>query len=130
MKRIVGVFLVITLIIAFASVGYAQNPPAKLGRGLLNTFTGLWEIPVNVIRTCKSEGAPMGLTVGLAKGVAWGLYRTLVGVYEVITFAIPYPPDYSAITDPPTLLTSETLVPEDPAMRSDFRPLGSEIEYK
>ena len=30
MKRIASVLLVITLITVFGSVGYAQNPPAKL----------------------------------------------------------------------------------------------------
>ena len=72
----------------------------------------------------------MGLTVGLARGIGWGVYRTLVGVYEIMTFPIPAPAGYEAITDPPTLLTSDTLQPSDPAMRSDFRPLSDEIEGK
>lgn len=130
MKRIASVLLVITLIVSFSSVGYAQNPPAKLGRGLVNTLTGFWEIPVKIIRTCKSDGMPTGLSIGLVKGLAWGIYRTLVGVYEVVTFPIPAPSGYVAITDPPTLLTAETLQPGDPALRKDFKPLSSELERK
>ena len=67
----------------------------------------------------------MGLTVGLGKGLALGAYRTLVGLYEIVTFAIPMPAEYSAITDPPTLMTSETLEEEDPSLREDLLPPGS-----
>lgn len=128
MKRVACALFVMVLVVSFASNGYAQNPAAKLGRGLLNTLTGLWELPIDILRTSKHEGGPKGLTVGLARGLATGLYRTLVGVYEVVTFAIPLPAGYRPITDPDTLLTAETLVPGDPAMRSDFRPLSSEYE--
>lgn len=130
MRGIVSILLVITLISGYSTIAYAQNPPAKLARGLVNTLTGLWELPVTVLRMCKSDGAPKGLTIGFAKGLTWGLYRTLVGIYEVVTFPIPAPAGYKAITDPPTLLTSETLEPEDPALRKDFRPLSSEFEGK
>ena len=126
MKSIVSVLLAITLLITFTSMGYAQSPPAKLGRGLVNTLTGFLELPLNVLRTYKSDGWPKGLTIGFARGLAMGVYRTLVGIYEVVTFVIPMPKDYSAITTPPTLLTSETLVPGYPAARKDFRPLSSE----
>jgi len=130
MKRLTSVLLAIALITSFASAGYAQNPPAKLTRGLVNTFTGIWELPINVLKMCKSEGAPKGLTIGVVQGVAWGVYRTLVGLYEVVTFPIPAPAGYAAITDPATLLTSETLETGDPSLRGDFRPLSSEYEGK
>jgi putative exosortase-associated protein (TIGR04073 family) len=128
MKRIASLLLVAVLITTFTTAGYAQTPQAKLGRGLANTLTGLLEVPLQTIRTCEADGAPKGLTIGLARGVVLGIYRTLVGIYEVVTFPIPAPADYRPITEPPTLLTSETLVPEDPSMRSDFRPLGSQLE--
>ncbi len=128
MKHIVGILLVITLITGFASLGYAQNPGVKLGRGVINTLTGIWELPINVLRTYKSEGGPKGLSIGVTEGFLAGLYRTMIGVYEVVTFPFPVPPGYEAITDPPTLLTYETLEEADPASRKDFRPLSSEYE--
>lgn len=130
MKRIASALLVITLIVSFAPVGYAQNPAAKFGRGLVNTLTGLGEIPIDMLKTGKAEGTSRGLTVGLFRGLIMGLYRTVVGLYEVVTFAIPAPAGYEAITDPPTLITSETLESADPALRKDFRPLSSEYEGK
>ncbi|MBL7068959.1 MAG: exosortase system-associated protein, TIGR04073 family [Candidatus Omnitrophica bacterium] len=128
MKRIGSVILVMTLVISLASSAYAQTPAVKLNRGLVNALTGLWELPVDVLRTCKQEGAPKGLTVGLVRGLVMGVYRTLVGIYEVVTFPVPAPAGYRPITDPPTLLTSETLEPANPEMRGDFRPLSSAYE--
>jgi len=130
MKRIGIVILVMTLAVSLASSVYAQTPAAKLGRGLVNTLTGLWELPVDVLKTCKAEGAPKGLTIGLMRGLVTGVYRTLVGIYEVVTFPVPAPAEYRPITDPPTLLTSETLEPANPEMRGDFRPLSSSYEGK
>lgn len=130
MKKAVSLVIVTVLLVSFSSVSYAQNPPVKLGRGILNVLTGFWEVPLNMIRICKSDGMPKGLTIGLAKGVGMSLYRTVVGVYEILSFAIPAPADYAAITDPPTLMTSETLNPEDPSMRGDFSPLRDDIQGK
>ena len=130
MKRIACLILVIALITGITTSGYAQNPPVKLGRGILNTLTGFWEVPSQMLRTCKNEGVPKGLTIGLAKGIAWGLYRTVAGLYEIVTFVIPIPFGYEPITDPAILLTEETLEMDDPAMRGDFRPLEEEISGK
>lgn len=127
MKRIASVFLTITLIVGLASTGFAQDPTAKLTRGAVNALTGLLEVPATVLKMCKNEGAPKGLSTGLLTGLVMGVRRTVVGLYEVLTFAIPVPAGYKAMTDPETLLTSETLQMEDPSMRSDFRPLGAEI---
>lgn len=130
MKRLAGLLLAITLLIVFSSSAYAQNPAAKLGRGVVNSLTGLWELPKDILTTYKSEGGPKALTIGFARGLVMGVYRTLVGLYEVVTFVIPAPAGYRAITDPPTLITSQTLEAENPGMRKDFRPLSSEYEGK
>ena len=129
MKRALSLILAIAFITTFASAGYAQNAPAKLGRGIINTLTGFLEVPLKVISISKNEGMPMGLTVGVFKGIAWGLYRTVVGLYEIVTFPIPAPAGYEPITDPAHLLTKDTMS-GDPSMAIDFRPLEKEITGK
>ncbi|MEE8360222.1 MAG: exosortase system-associated protein, TIGR04073 family [Candidatus Omnitrophota bacterium] len=126
MKKIISIVIAVCFIVSFTSLGYAQNAPAKLGRGILNTLTGFWEVPLKMIRISKVEGMPMGLTIGLLKGLGWGVYRTGVGIYEILTFAIPAPAGYESIMDPATLFTSETMA-GDPSMRSDFRPLSDQL---
>lgn len=129
MKRALSLILAIVFITTFASVGYAQNAPVKLGRGIINTLTGFLEVPLKVIRVSKNEGMPMGLSVGVLKGIGWGLYRTVVGVYEVITFPIPAPAGYEPIMDPPHLFTNDTMA-GDPSMAIEFRLLEEEISGK
>jgi putative exosortase-associated protein (TIGR04073 family) len=130
MKQVVSIVLAIALITSFTTLAHAQNPPVKLGRGIINTLTGFLELPLKVITISKKEGYPVGLTVGVAKGIGWGLYRTVVGLYEIVTFPIPAPAGYEPITDPDTLLTYETLSKGDPSMAVEFTPLKKEISGK
>jgi len=130
MRKVISFLIIITLVIGFASSAYAQTAAAKLGRGVVNTLTGLWEVPIDILKTCKADGVPTGLTVGTVRGLATGIYRTLVGLYEVVTFAIPAPAGYRAITDPATLMTSETLESADPKMAVNFSLLGDELSGK
>lgn len=120
--------LIFAIILMMASSAYADNPGSKLLRGLTNTAFGFLELPINIYRISVKEGYPTGLTYGVGKGLVDGVYRTLVGIYEAVTFVIPVPADYKSILTPDTLLTPETLHKTDPAMRPDFRLLSDQLE--
>ena len=79
---------------------FAQDPMRKLGRGLINTLTGVVEIPKKVILISKNDNPVLGLTWGWIKGAAVGLLRTAAGLYEVVTFPIPAPADYESMVSP------------------------------
>ena len=127
MKKVIGI-LVVIMVLAVASSAFAQDPGSKLFRGLINTATGFLEFPITVYKTSVNDGYPKGLTYGLARGLVNGVYRTLVGLYEIVTFPIPAPAGYESIMDPETIFSGETLESANPSMRSDFRPLSSELE--
>jgi len=127
MRQILSILIVVA-IISVASLAYAQDPGTKLCRGFVNATTGLLELPITIFKTSKNEGYPTGLTLGVGEGLFNGVYRTLVGVYEVITFPIPAPAGYKAVLSPDTLWTSETLHKENPKMRSDFSLLSDELK--
>ena len=110
-----------------ASSVYAQEAGSKLFRGLVNTATGFLELPITVYRISKADGYPTGLSYGFCKGLFDGIYRTAVGVYEVVTFLIPIPAGYESILTPDTLLTPATLEKANPAMREDFKPLSADL---
>ncbi len=63
----------------------------KLGRGFANLATGWLELPFQVARSTERSGAWAGTTVGLTRGVALGIGRTLVGALEMVSFPIPNP---------------------------------------
>lgn len=62
----------------------------KAERGLSNVTVGfVIEVPKTVAHESEAHGPLFGATVGLIKGMGLGVGRTLVGVYELVTFPTP-----------------------------------------
>ena len=96
--KILSITLLVSLAFGFvASYSYAQDPLKKLCRGALNATTAILEIPKNIRDAGKEGGVGMALTYGAVKGVFWFVGRTLVGLYEIVTFPIPIPRYYEPI---------------------------------
>ena len=73
----------------------------KLGRGLGNALMGWAEIPLGVKQRYTEEDTGSSLFTGLFIGTFKGVVRMGVGVYETVTFLLPYPEDFRPIL--PTL---------------------------
>jgi putative exosortase-associated protein (TIGR04073 family) len=73
----------------------------KLGRGVSNAFFGWTEVPLNVGYRYSRHDTGGSLLTGAAIGLFKGLVRTGVGVYETVTFFLPYPEEFAPIL--PTL---------------------------
>lgn len=81
----------------------APGPWKKAGRGLSNVTLGfVVEWPKTVAHESETHGPAFGLTVGLIKGIGLGVGRTLLGVYELLTFPLPNGSDYAPILEPGT----------------------------
>ncbi|MBI3002244.1 MAG: exosortase system-associated protein, TIGR04073 family [candidate division NC10 bacterium] len=86
-----------------ASVDGVSGPWEKAGRGLSNVTLGfLVEWPKTVVMETEAHGPAFGMTVGLIKGMGLGVGRTLLGVYELVTFPLPNGSDYEPVMDPGT----------------------------
>ena len=73
----------------------------KLGRGVSNALLGWLEVPLTIEkRYTKSDTVGSGLT-GAAIGIVKGAVRMGVGLYETVTFFLPYPEHFEPIL--PTL---------------------------
>jgi len=77
----------------------------KLGRGIVNLFTGVVEIPKSMAREWERTDPITGITVGFVKGLGWGWTRTIAGAYEILTFPFPAPPGYVPLMEPEFVLT-------------------------
>lgn len=109
-KRYLMMAIVMALVVVLMSVStpsYAQTALKKLGRGVVNTFTGWLEIPKGVVDESKANNVFTGLTVGLVKGLGLGLVRTGAGIYETLTFPFPIPEGYEPIVKPEYVYSSE-----------------------
>jgi putative exosortase-associated protein (TIGR04073 family) len=94
-------FLIISGLVTIDSgLVYAGDPVQKLGRGITNVATGWVEIPKEIGRSVEKSGDFAGLVVGPFKGIAKAIGRTIVGVYEVVTFPIPLPRRYEPVIEP------------------------------
>ena len=86
-----------------ALIGHYNLHPAieKLGRGVTNALGGWLEIPLNIHKRYAAHDSAASLVTGAVYGTIKGVVRTGVGVYEAVTFFLPYPENFAPIL--PTL---------------------------
>lgn len=104
MKKIITVCLVLMLIVNMAAPAYCQGPLRKLGRGVSNIFTCFLEIPGRIRETYRQSDIVTAIGLGVPKGVVMTFFRLVYGVYETVTFPLPFPEDYEPILSDPEFL--------------------------
>ena len=88
-RRMQGMMVIGCLVVlAGATPAQASSPLRKLGRGAANVFTGWIELPAQIIAETETNGSWSALTVGVLKGAAFAVGRTLLGALEVATFPL------------------------------------------
>jgi len=99
---------------AGAAEATAERIALKAARGVDNTLLGLiGDWPKTVYYQSRDNGLPYGMTVGVVQGLAVGLARTGVGLYELATFPVPVPTGYRPILSPQfSLEPQETRIAE------------------
>lgn len=88
------------LALTLAGSASADTAARKAGRGLAAMTTGFLELPGNIVQETNRNGAAMGMTLGVAKGLGGIVVRELVGVYEFVTAPFPVPAGYRPILSP------------------------------
>ena len=87
---------------ACTPAAWAQDPIHKMGRGVVNVLTGWIEIPKRAHRGSRADSPVMALTgfgQGLLRGLGVALLRGGLGLYEALTFPIPYPRQFASPYD-------------------------------
>lgn len=75
---------------------WAQDPIHKMGRGVVNVLTGWLELPKQIHLGSQEDNPIVGLGRGLLKGAGLTVLRGGVGIYEALTFPLPYPKDFAS----------------------------------
>ncbi len=105
----------------------------KLGRGLVNVFTGWLEIPKQTAIEWRRTDPFTGTVLGVVKGLWLGIARTVTGVYEVVTFPFPIPRNYEPIMEPefvlPTIWGERLPLFRDEFIGSESGSIDSVIDY-
>ena len=101
----VGVALALFFVFAGFSAAdvatYCAGVRNKLDRGVCN-FLGapILEIPYQVCSTAKKKNVFAGVTVGVGKGAILMPLRFLSGMYDILTFPLPFPRDFGSLIKP------------------------------
>ncbi len=69
--------------------GYFSEVGDKVTRGFANLFTGIGEVPKNIVGASKKTNPVVGGTGGLIMGTLDTLGRTASGVFDIITSPLP-----------------------------------------
>ena len=115
MKKLSCAAIIILFVISAIGLSYAETsydkhtvsgPMAKAERGAKNLLIGWTDIPVSVCETTMdTKNAALGLTVGLWQGFKKAFPRTISGMVDLVTFAIP---DYGKSPVKPDPLTEHS----------------------
>ncbi len=76
------------------------TPQRKLQRGFLNVVLSPFELSTELAKEKNTDVFPPSWITGAGRGTVFMLGRALVGVYELVTFPIPYPNCYQEILSP------------------------------
>ena len=96
-RRLFRLIVVLGMAELFTSApAWAQDPIHKMGRGVINVLTGWIELPKQLHVGSQEDNPIVAIGRGLMKGAGLMVLRGGVGMYEALTFALPYPKDYAS----------------------------------
>jgi putative exosortase-associated protein (TIGR04073 family) len=104
--KLFGALVVATVVASSLCYASTDEPPSghnavrKLGRGCANLLFGVVEMPNQYTKAVSEHGGAAGVTYGVPKGFVRWIGRELVGVYEIVTFPIPFPHGYRPVMKP------------------------------
>ena len=99
-KRVMCAAIILGGGFGFSEVARAQDPIHKMGRGVVNVLTGWIELPKQIHLGSQEQNMITGIGMGVLKGAGLTLLRGGIGVYEAVTFPLPYPKGFSSPYEP------------------------------
>lgn len=101
MRKVTAVFLTIFLLSNSTAFAGAFT---KLDRGLTNVLTAPGEYIVQTADLHQDNDLFTAFFGGIVKGTVMTAGRVFGGVYDIVTFPIPYPSAYRPLWQPPTVV--------------------------
>jgi putative exosortase-associated protein (TIGR04073 family) len=104
--KLLGLLLVFAFLLPLGARAQSEDAPRgqnalrKLCRGFANVLFGIVEVPNQVTKTTAEHGGGAGTTYGVGKGLVRWMGREFTGLYDIVTFPVPYPKGYKPIMRP------------------------------
>jgi len=108
MKKLTAVcVLIAALTVLWTPPAHANGAFHKLGRGVVNVFTGWIEIFATTNKSFRDHDNDVFQGIyAIPEGIVRFVIRTSVGVYEILTFPIPIPENFETIVEPEFVISS------------------------
>ena len=103
-KKIIAVLLVGLFLIGGTAYAEGSGPFTKFGRGITNIIMSPAEIIYQPMKMREDHNAMVSWIGGIPKGIVFFPVRLLLGVYDLITFPLPWPKSYGYWIEPETLV--------------------------
>ena len=94
--RLLAIAVMMWCVGAGMPAAWAQDPIHKAGRGVVNVLTSWIELPKNIHLGTQEDNPVLGAAWGVVRGTGLMATRLAVGVYEAVTFPLPYPKDFAS----------------------------------
>lgn len=104
MRNVRKIFAIALIGFLLAGTNAYAGPFVKFGRGLTNIILSPAEIMYQPMKLNLDNNTAIAWIGGVPKGIVYFPIRALAGVYDVVTFLIPYPEDYGYWMEPETLV--------------------------
>jgi putative exosortase-associated protein (TIGR04073 family) len=104
--KLLGLLLVFAFLLPLGARAQSEDAPTgqnalrKLCRGFANVLFGIVEMPNQITKTTAERGGGAGVTYGVGKGFVRWMGREFTGVYDIVTFPVPFPHGYKPIMRP------------------------------
>src|SRR3989338_2256692 len=98
-RSLASSIIVVAVISGFQACAWAQDPIHKAGRGITNILTCWIELPKQIHMGSQEPNPVSGLAWGLIKGAGLTVLRVGMGLYEAVTFPVPYPKEFASPYD-------------------------------
>ena len=113
MKKVFAVLLIGVFLVG--GTAYAKGGPfTKFGRGLTNVLLSPGEIIYQPAKLAEDNNGVIAVVGGVPKGFAFIPVRIALGVYDLVTFFLPWPDHFGYWMEPETVIEGfSSLQPEN-----------------
>lgn len=107
-KKIMAVLLISMFLVGGAAYAVedpeGSGPFTKFGRGLTNILMSPAELLYQPMKMGEDNNVLIAIIGGIPKGIVFVPVRAVVGVYDLVTFLLPWPDKYGYWIEPETLI--------------------------
>ena len=94
MKNIAKAIVIISVcLFTLQALVYADGPHEKAARGITNLASGPVEFLREIATGSQENWYVPGMLLGTVKGLGKFVQRSFIGLYEIVTFPFPLPPE-------------------------------------